>query len=58
MIPKNSSIVFIVIKNAHIRLLKASKDQIEYQIITPVIVVEKDSPMTDFSINLNRKGVI
>lgn len=58
MILKNNSIVFIVIKNAHIHLLKALKVLIEYQIITPVILVEKDSPMTDFSINLNRKGVI
>lgn len=51
MILKNSSIVFIVIKNVHIHLLKALKDLIEYQIIIPVIVVEKDSLMIGFLIN-------
>lgn len=52
MILKKSFIVFIVIKNVPIHLLKVLRDITEYQIITPVIVVEKDSPMTDFSINL------
>ena len=50
MVQNLEFIVQVVVKNAHIHLLKVLKVITEYQIITLVIVVEQDTLMIDFLI--------
>ena len=55
MVQNLEFIVQVVVKNAHIHLLKVLKVITEYQIITLVIVVEQDTLMIDFLIKKSIK---